>query len=82
MTDKHDPKPAPVEYAVVDDQYLLPLEEAVTLLRMLSRCMVVQRNYGGSDTVPFKPSPHSRGQHTLTTVTTAQHAAIHLEGKG
>ena len=78
MTDKHDP----VEYAVVDDQYLLPLEEAVTLMRMLSRCMVVQRNYGASsDGLPYKPSQHSKGQHTLTTITTAQHAAIHLEGK-
>jgi hypothetical protein len=64
------------EYAVVDDQYLLPLEDAVALIRILAKSKAVSRTY--KDDVPYKPSEYGK-MRTLTTITLAQYAAIHLE---
>jgi hypothetical protein len=65
----------PVTYAVVGD-YMLPLEEAFNLVRMLNKAVVVNNTY--NDVAPYKRPARPR-QIKLEVLTTAQHAAVFLE---
>jgi hypothetical protein len=69
--------PTPALYAVVDQEYMLPLDDAIDLLRMLARATPVQSLY--TQDTPYKVSEYKKGDHTLRLLTTAQHAAIFLE---
>ena len=65
----------PVIYAVVNGEHLLPLDDAVVLLRMLAKATAVSNTWK-SDT-PYKLSVNKTTR--LEALTIAQHAAIYLE---
>ena len=71
------PTPEPTVYAVVDQEYMLPFEDAIALLRILAKSTPVSSNY--NETVPFRLSQYKKGDHSLRVLSVAQHAAVHLE---
>lgn len=66
------------EYAVVDKTYLLPFDDAVELMRLLSRAQKVTTSWGTDKEPPYK-YVMSGGELNLTLLTTAQHAQMELE---
>lgn len=68
----------PEDWAVVEGSYLLPLDDAVDLMRLLSRAQRVERNWGGnSSAAPFKAASASQ-ELTLLALTIGQYAAVQL----
>ena len=65
----------PVIYAVVSGEYLLPLDDAVTLFRMLAKATTVCQTW--KTDAPYRLSPNETTK--LEVLTLAQHAAIFLE---
>lgn len=67
----------PEDWAVVEGSYLLPLDDAVDLMRLLSRAQRVERNWGGNSSAPFKAAAASQ-ELTLLALTIGQYAAVQL----
>ena len=70
--------PTRIDMVLVDGQWMLPLEEAIQLVRLLTMAVPVSRDYvSGAGYVP-KFSKQTK-DYTVTPVTIAQLAAMNLE---
>ena len=66
-----------VRYAVIDNVYMLPIEDAAEVMKLLAKATKVSYQYS-SDT-PYKMAAGRDCSIDLKMITTAQHAAIYLE---